>query len=120
MQSPVWPSTPGRFHHEPLSRLSPRPFNGKVEARSQEADGKHARSDSLAQIVPPKGKACVDHPKNSKAEPDGCGAHLEENSTTKCFVCRLCVLSLRQRRLPFAGSGPPRLDRFSRVEMLRA
>ena len=63
--------------------LRPRPLGRKIKPRSQETNRHNSRDETLAQIMPVKGKACIDSPKYRKAEPDGRGAHLEENSTTQ-------------------------------------
>jgi hypothetical protein len=65
------------------SVLSARLFGYKIEPRGEKTNRHDRRHGTLAKIMPPKGKACVDDPKYRKAKPDGSGAHLEENSTTQ-------------------------------------
>jgi hypothetical protein len=65
------------------SFLSSRPPVCKIESGGQKANRYDRRDETLAAIMPVEGKTCINDPKYRKAKPDSCGAHLEENSTTR-------------------------------------
>jgi hypothetical protein len=69
---------------------SPRPLSGKIKPRGQKTNRHDRRDETLAKVMPAKGKARVDDPKYRKAKPDSRCAHLQENSTTQtrsaCFA----------------------------------
>lgn len=55
----------------------------EVKSRGKKTNRHDRCHETLASIVPSKGKNRIKGPKYRQAQPDSRGAHLEENSTTQ-------------------------------------